>query len=109
MAPKKSPFIVHKFGGTSLANSQRFRALKEILSGKEEIIVVSAVQGVTSTLQALLDEAAQKQNFLKTLESLEKTHATLAQELLPKQKYAEIIAILQKDFSEIKDILHAVQ
>lgn len=109
MNPKKSDLIVHKFGGTSLANSQRFRSLKTILSGKQEIIVVSAVQGVTSTLQKLLDEAAKGEKFSSTLESLEKAHLTLTRDLLPEQKSSDLLAMLRKDFSEIKDILHAVQ
>lgn len=109
MKDKKSPYIVHKFGGTSLADSQRFEALKALLHGKQEIIVVSAVQGVTSSLQQVLDEAAKGGTFLKTLTSLEKSHTTLIQTLLPKKKQSLLLATLQKDFSEIKDLLHAVQ
>ena len=102
-------YIVHKFGGSSLANSQRFKALPALLKGKNEIIVVSAVQGVTSTLQKLLDEAEKAESFLETLLSLEKIHRALIQELLPEKKSAAILSLLQKDFSAIKDILHAVQ
>ncbi len=109
MKTQKSPYVVHKFGGTSLANSERFQALQTLLSGKKEIIVVSAVQGTTSTLQRLLDEAAQGEKFLKTLAALEKTHTTLVHALLPKKKQTTLLSTLQKDFSEIKDLLHAVQ
>lgn len=109
MSTKKTRYVAHKFGGTSLANSERFRGLKKLLSGKQEIVVVSAVHGVTSSLQQLLDEAAKSVPFKKTLQDLEKKHVTLVQELLPEAKRQEILAKLQKDFSEITDILHAVQ
>ena len=51
----KNHFTVHKFGGSSLADANRFKAVKQILDGKKEIIVVSAIKGTTSTLQNSLD------------------------------------------------------
>lgn len=37
-------YTVHKFGGTSVANTERFIELKLLLTGKNEVIVVSATQ-----------------------------------------------------------------
>ncbi len=100
---------VHKFGGSSLANAERFIALKPLLTGKNEIIVVSASQGTTSALQAIIDAAKDGAAFLPTLEALEKSHLNLAHALLQKNLSTDIITTIQKDFSEIKDILQSVQ
>jgi aspartokinase/homoserine dehydrogenase 1 len=108
MKPKK-PLRVHKFGGTSLATSERFVALKSLLEGKNEIIVVSAVQGVTTTLQNLLDAAAKGEKFFKTLDALEKLHSELAESLISVEQCQPFLSTLKKDFTEIKDLLHAVQ
>jgi aspartokinase/homoserine dehydrogenase 1 len=102
-------YSVHKFGGSSLANADRFVALKSLLNGKNEIIVVSAIQGTTSTLQNILDAAQKSLPYLDILENLEASHATLLNTLLPGNTGSDILASMQKDFLEIKDILHTVQ
>lgn len=109
MQIEEHSYQIHKFGGSSLANADRFTAIRSLLSGKNEIIVVSAVQGATSILQALLDEAKEGEAFLQKLTNLEKMHTTLTNNLLPVNKRDNIISSIQKDLSEIKDILHAVQ
>ncbi len=102
-------YCVHKFGGTSLANAERFTALKSILTGKNEIIVVSATHGTTNVLQTALDQAKQGKSFLPVLDELEKSHEHLAMELLSDNNQKKIISEIKNDFIEIKDILHAVQ
>lgn len=101
-------YKVHKFGGSSLANTDRFIALKSLLSGKNEIIVVSATQGTTTTLQAILDEAKQSESFLQPLEALEKKHCHLVNTLLPKNKSLDIVTSINNDVLEIKNILNSV-
>jgi aspartokinase/homoserine dehydrogenase 1 len=52
--------VVHKFGGTSLADAERYRQVAAILrDGNEEkkAIVVSAMDGVTDALIELVDLA----------------------------------------------------
>jgi aspartokinase/homoserine dehydrogenase 1 len=100
---------VHKFGGSSLANADRFVALKSLLTGNHEIIVVSAIQGTTTILQMLIDAAKKGVQFLQSLENLEKTHFDLVNALLSKNKKVDVITAIQKDFSELKNILHSVQ
>jgi aspartokinase/homoserine dehydrogenase 1 len=102
-------YSVHKFGGTSVANAERFAALRSLLSCQNEVIVVSAIQGTTSALQHMLDDARAHQDFLNELSILEEVHIALANALLTAKNYAEIITVLKKDFAEIKDILHAVE
>ena len=102
-------YLAHKFGGSSLANADRFIALKSLLTGKKEIIVASAIQGTTSILQEILDAAREGKSFTNELENLEALHVTLAHSLLSENSSIDIISSMQKDFTEIKDILHAVQ
>ena len=109
MQEAKATYHVHKFGGTSLANAERFRSLKKILTGNNEIIVVSATQGTTTLLQEVLDLAKNNLPFVAHLTRLEESHRTLAEALLSSRQLSETKALLTKDFSAIKDILHAVQ
>lgn len=60
-------YHVHKFGGTSVANMERFVELKSLLTGKNEIIVVSATQDTTATLQTMIDAAKSKSPYLPIL------------------------------------------
>jgi bifunctional aspartokinase / homoserine dehydrogenase 1 len=65
-------WTVHKFGGTSLADADRYRAACEIIlserSGKRVGIVVSAMGGVTNALiEAVSLAAAQDDSYLQKL------------------------------------------
>lgn len=102
-------YQVHKFGGSSLATTDRFIAIKSLLHGKNEIIVVSAIQGTTTTLQLALDTAKQGMPFYQMLEDLEKKHFHLINFLLPENMSVDVITLIKKDMIEIKDILNSVQ
>ena len=55
--------VAHKFGGSSLADATRIRHVAELLRARAEatqVVVVSAMQGVTDALIALTDAAAAK-------------------------------------------------
>lgn len=101
-------YSVHKFGGSSLADADRFNALQPLLQGKNEIIVVSATQGTTTTLQSCIDAAIKGASFLSVVDDLEKKHDELVSKLLG-DKGSEIKACLQKDFAEIREILQSIQ
>ena len=102
--------IVQKFGGSSLADAEHFKIVKSLLIGKDEIIVVSAVKDITSSLQALLDASQAKKPFKSHLQHIEKQHITLIQSLISSEiKSDELVASLQADCNIIKDILHAVE
>lgn len=98
---------LHKFGGTSLANAERFQAVQQLLSGQHEVIVVSAVKGVTNQLVELLQLAREQQDYLSLCENLKKQHEQLANELCSKNAKS-FHQIIQRDLQEIKDLLHAV-
>ena len=53
--------IVHKFGGTSVADAERYRHVAQLLLAREEAVqvtVVSAMKGVTDALIAVAGLAA---------------------------------------------------
>ena len=72
-------WTVHKFGGTSVANADRYRAAAEIIlsqrSGERVAVVVSAMSGVTNALIESVNLAAtQDDSYLQKLQSLENQH-----------------------------------
>lgn len=109
MSTGKRRYSVHKFGGSSLVDAKCLLALKGLLSGKNEVIVVSALQGVTSGLQDMLDDARTAASFSKTLAYLEDLHIGIINKLLADNNTMAISQSVRQDLSEIKDILHAVQ
>src|SRR5690242_8087552 len=108
MQDANKTWIVQKFGGSSLADADHFKMVAHLLKGRNEIIVVSAIKDVTSTLQAMLDAAQQNHPFFSTLTHLENQHSELIQSLIPESKQPELIASIQTDCAVIKDVLHAV-
>lgn len=104
----KQAYPIHKFGGSSLADAKKFMAIKSLLKGKKEIIVVSAVQGVTSTLQAMLDLAKNGLDYLEALNSLEEKHLILISALSLNSENNDLRHVIQNDVLKIKDILYAV-
>jgi aspartokinase/homoserine dehydrogenase 1 len=73
----------HKFGGSSLANVDRFRNVAALLrdEGASRIVVVSAMQGVTDALTALANAALEKQAWEDAFRSLRERHLATAREL----------------------------
>ena len=56
-------WVVHKFGGTSVADAGRYRAVADILlarraAGERAAVVVSAMAGVTDALLKTVERAA---------------------------------------------------
>ncbi|MEE2786340.1 MAG: bifunctional aspartate kinase/diaminopimelate decarboxylase [Myxococcota bacterium] len=79
------PFVVLKFGGTSVATAARWTTIESvaqarIAEGFIPILVCSAVSGVSNQLDHLLN-AALKGEHDTALGTLLKTHETLAQQL----------------------------
>lgn len=101
--------IVHKFGGTSVANAERYRRVAEILAVEPDThkaIVVSAMSGVTDKLIELTELARKQDTSYKTkLEALKLQHVTAASEL---GVASQLHAVFETDFSAIGDLLKAV-
>lgn len=58
----ESPWVVMKFGGSSVSTAENWQTIAELLrrrlaEGLRPVVVHSALEGVSNTLEALLDEA----------------------------------------------------
>ncbi|MBK8286286.1 MAG: bifunctional aspartate kinase/homoserine dehydrogenase I [Ahniella sp.] len=105
-----SNFIAHKFGGSSLANAERLRDVAQILCARadeRQIVVVSAMQGVTDALIQLIHAAANRDpSWRSALEALRTRHQECAEQLLgaaaePARQF------LYAEFADLHDVLHA--
>lgn len=101
-------YSIHKFGGSSLANAKKFMEIKALLKGQNEIIVVSAIQGATSALQAILDQATNNLDYVQALDNLGEKHLSLIKELSLDQQNNDLSWGIQNDIFKIRDILYAI-
>ncbi|MBB5209759.1 bifunctional aspartate kinase/diaminopimelate decarboxylase [Chiayiivirga flava] len=78
-----APWIVLKFGGTSVSRRDRWDTIGRLASerksaGANVLVVVSAVSGVTNALQALIDHHADGADRLARAAALETLHREFA-------------------------------
>jgi len=105
-------WTVHKFGGTSLADADRYRAACEIIlseqSGKRVAVVVSAMSGVTNALiESVNLAAAHDESYLQKLQALEDRHReTIA--ALELRNSSSLSEIVHSDFNALKEVLRGV-
>src|SRR5215212_8167387 len=105
-------WTVHKFGGTSLADADRYRAACDIVlsqrSGERVAVVVSAMSGVTNALIKSVNLASTHDDaYLQKLQALESRHLETisALQLRDEQLLKEAVV---SDFSAIKEVLRGV-
>ena len=99
----------HKFGGSSLANADRIRHVAGLMLETDEarqVVVVSAMQGVTDALIGVTDAAAQGRDWQDALEALRQKHLDAADALLDAP--AETRGWLDAQFADIAELLRAV-
>ncbi|HEX6832600.1 MAG TPA: bifunctional aspartate kinase/homoserine dehydrogenase I [Rudaea sp.] len=103
--------VAHKFGGSSLADAARIRAVAQLLCTRDEatqVVVVSAMQGVTDALIALTAAASARSEWRDSWERLRDRHRITAHELLGSGAGA-VEEWLTQRFDELADMLHAIQ
>ncbi|WP_407354015.1 bifunctional aspartate kinase/homoserine dehydrogenase I [Luteimonas sp. R10] len=79
---------VHKFGGSSLADTGRFRSVCALLdddAAAHRVVVVSAMQGTTDALLALIAEAREGGDWMPAWAALRSRHLTVADALREEQ------------------------
>ncbi|MBK6535854.1 MAG: bifunctional aspartate kinase/homoserine dehydrogenase I [Deltaproteobacteria bacterium] len=107
-----APWVVHKFGGTSVASAQRYRDVAAIVArepGVRKAVVVSAMAKVTDALIALTELArARDEGYVARLAVLVERHVEAAKELLPEPAYLALTAVLRADAADIADVLRAI-
>jgi len=106
----RSNIIAHKFGGSSLADATRIREVARVICSRDDerqIVVVSAMQGVTDALIQLVHAAAARDaSWRSMLDTLRQKHQTCAESLLgaaaePARQF------LYAEFADLHDVLHA--
>lgn len=110
-----SNWVVHKFGGTSVADAERYRAVADILlaareKGERAAVVVSAMAGVTDALLGLVAGAAARDDvYAARLHALRLRHLeTVAAFGLDAAREKSLAETLEADFRELEEVLRGV-
>lgn len=110
--PSKPPAMrcrAHKFGGSSLADAGRIRHVAGLMLDADEtrqVVVVSAMQGVTDALIGIANGAAEGSDWQPALEDLRQRHLDAANALLDAPE--ETHAWLDAQFAQLAELLRAV-
>ncbi|QES87541.1 bifunctional aspartate kinase/homoserine dehydrogenase I [Rhizosphaericola mali] len=103
---------VLKFGGSSVANAENIKKVVQIVTHNnyaKQIVVVSAMKGVTDKLLQLGDKSCQpEKEYEKILQSLTTQHIEAANELLPVATRSGCLSMIMQIFNELEDICESV-
>jgi len=106
-----SQWVAHKFGGTSLADADAYRAVAMIIEGAgpgRQAVVVSATAGMTDGLIELVARAGRRDRTSEELADQLRDHQVgLVEDLLAETEPTDLIARVDKDFADIRDVLRA--
>lgn len=131
-----SGWTVHKFGGSSLASADRISRVADIVcrcatrvdsaalspasrqslnSGEASVeqrtmVIVSAVGGVTDRLLAVINSAISRDSsshYLEELDEIYDIHQKIVTELLPEEARATVLAGLDANVRDLRDLLRA--
>eukprot|EP00936_MAST-01D_sp_MAST-1D-sp1_P000480 g480.t1 len=115
-----SRIVVHKFGGTSLANAKCFERCRDIIvdacgDGRIGVcVVVSAIGGKPKVTDLLLRAVAcarqgQKQRFHNLLDQLMKKHQSVIRALLPAGRARDALETsIRKDLRALSHVLRGI-
>lgn len=107
--PSAPPCHVHKFGGSSLADASLYRAAAALVDdpSRTRVVVVSAMQGVTDALIALLETAQRRDAWHPAFHALHERHANAATALDPDGHFA-LQPALDAEFETLRRHLDAI-
>jgi len=102
--------IAHKFGGSSLANAERIAHVVDVLQARTgdgtQVVVVSAMQGVTDALLALVAKAARAdETWRNDVETLAGRHRAVVETLLTRP--TDLLATFEEEFRALTALLDA--
>jgi aspartokinase/homoserine dehydrogenase 1 len=108
-----SDWVVHKFGGTSVADADCFRRVATLLQAQEgarQAVVVSAMGGMTNALLALVDQAvAENGDFAPGVAAIrERYSATVAELLSADSDRQTLLEPFTADLNDAVDILNSI-
>ena len=104
-------WIVHKFGGSSLANADCFRRVAEIVQGRAQdavAVVVSAMGGTTDQLFGVIESAARGDDIGDALTAIRLRQVDTARELLTAAAADAYVAELDRELADIRNVLDAL-
>jgi aspartokinase/homoserine dehydrogenase 1 len=104
-------WVVHKFGGTSVADAACIRRVAELVAARAErnlAIVVSAMRGVTDQLLGIVEHAERGADWTEALGAARGRYAQAATELLTAKSAAAESAQVDAELREITRVLEAV-
>jgi bifunctional aspartokinase / homoserine dehydrogenase 1 len=111
--PNSAPWVVHKFGGSSVADAGCFRrvaAIIDALPAARVGVVLSACRGVTDALLNLVALAErQDDRYRVELGALRSRHAEIAETLLSPESARLYLAGFDRDCHDLEGILHTVK
>src|SRR3977135_1977225 len=111
--PDPSSWVVHKFGGSSVADAQcfsRVAAMVESQPGQRLGVVLSACRGVTDALLRLVALAErQDEAYHSEVAQLRTRHAAIAEELLTPAAAQLYLAALKRDCHDLLGVLNSVK
>lgn len=103
---------VLKFGGSSVANAENIKKVVQIVTqnnNPEQIVVVSAMKGVTDKLIELGVKAHQSEKaYEDLLQALLEQHIEAAHQLLPVATRSSCLSMIMQHFNELEDICQSV-
>jgi bifunctional aspartokinase / homoserine dehydrogenase 1 len=115
LLPIKMKWTVHKFGGTSVANADRYEGVARILAdqqtpGTHTAVIVSAMSGVTDSLLDLVNRApARDDSYSEKLEELKQKHLDTIHAALADDSQKQALAdIIEADFRDLAEVLKGV-
>src|SRR3954470_17839515 len=104
-AAASNTWVVHKFGGSSVANADCFARVAAIVESQPTTriaVVLSACQGVTDRLLQLVALAAcQDEAWRVQLRALRDRHHQIASGLLPDAAVSDYLAEFDHDCAEL--------
>lgn len=102
---------VLKFGGSSVANAENIQKVVSIIlnSDEKQIIIVSALGGVTDALikTGTLAENSDE-TYKEILTLLEKKHLDVTRALLPVMHQSSCLSMVKQQFNELEEICNSV-
>ncbi|MGB5435258.1 MAG: bifunctional aspartate kinase/homoserine dehydrogenase I [Maribacter sp.] len=100
---------VLKFGGTSVANAQNITLVKNIVSSSDNdknIVVVSALGGITDLLLKAAELAAlQDDTYKSLLKDIEDRHLQTIKELIPIASQSRILSKVKSELNALETLL----
>lgn len=106
-------WVVHKFGGSSVADAACFRNVARLLQaqkGPRQAVVVSAMGGMTNALLSLISDAeSQSAQLSLGIEAIRNRYTAAADGLLqPGSARDTLLQTFNRELGEVRDILNAV-